>query len=70
MKLRTRGQRSVHICTIASFAWPGFVYAYVDPTAGGVLLQLALGGIAGIMALLKLFGATFRQRLSERLSRR
>ena len=29
--------------------------SYVDPTAGGMLLQVLLGGVAGIAVVIKLF---------------
>lgn len=40
--------------------------AYIDPSAGSILLQLALGGVAGVLVALKLsFG-----RLTSRFRRR
>ena len=30
-------------------------YAYVDPGSGGMIVQLLLGGVAGVAVLLKLF---------------
>ncbi len=34
---------------------PGYALAYIDPSAGGLLVQLLLGGIAGIGVLVKLY---------------
>jgi len=34
---------------------PTDALAYIDPTAGGLLVQLVLGGIAGIGVLVKLY---------------
>ncbi len=34
---------------------PAAAFAYIDPTAGGLLLQLLLGGFAGLMVLGKLY---------------
>jgi hypothetical protein len=35
-------------------ALPRTAYAYIDPSAGSVLLQLLLGGVAGVFVVLKL----------------
>ncbi|MBI4308393.1 MAG: hypothetical protein HY684_06270 [Chloroflexi bacterium] len=43
-----------HLSTaLASVAGPGSS-PYVDPTAGGILLQVVLGGITGILVLVRL----------------
>lgn len=34
---------------------PGTAQAYLDPGAGSLLLQALLGGVAGLVVLLKLF---------------
>ena len=34
---------------------PDYALAYIDPSAGGLLVQLLLGGIAGIGVLVKLY---------------
>ena len=34
---------------------PADALAYIDPTAGGLLVQLVLGGIAGIGVIIKLY---------------
>lgn len=34
---------------------PGRAHAYIDPSAGSLLLQLILGGIAGAMVALRLY---------------
>ena len=35
-------------------ACPSLAYAYVDPGAGSMLLQLVLGGVAGFFVLFRL----------------
>ena len=45
---------------------PGLAHAYLDPTAGGFLLQLVLGGATGVVLLARLFA----RRLSEKVLRR
>jgi hypothetical protein len=45
---------------------PGLAHAYVDPTGGGFLLQLLLGGATGVI----LIGRVFIRRVSERILRR
>jgi hypothetical protein len=37
------------------FACPSLAYAYVDPGAGSMLLQLVLGGVAGLFVFFRLF---------------
>ena len=34
---------------------PDYALAYIDPSAGGLLVQILLGGIAGIGILVKLY---------------
>ena len=34
---------------------PDFAQAYIDPSAGGLLVQILLGGVAGIGVLVKLY---------------
>jgi hypothetical protein len=34
---------------------PGLAHAYIDPSAGSVLLQLLLGGAAGVLVALRLY---------------
>lgn len=45
---------------------PAVAHAYVDPTGGGFLLQLVLGGATGVILLARVFV----RRLSERIRRR
>jgi hypothetical protein len=52
------------VWTIMMF--PEIAHAYVDPSGGGFLLQLLLGGATGIV----LFGRLFVRRLSEKIARR
>ncbi len=34
---------------------PSLAYAYIDPGAGSMLLQLLLGGVAGLFVFFRLF---------------
>jgi hypothetical protein len=34
---------------------PALAHAYIDPSAGSVLLQLLLGGIAGLLVAVRLY---------------
>ncbi len=47
------------LLSVIMLAWPSSAYAYVDPVAGSMLLQLLLGGIAGLLV----FARLFKQRL-------
>ena len=46
---------------------PGLAHAYLDPTAGGFLLQLVLGGVTGVVVLARLFARGLSERLLRRL---
>jgi hypothetical protein len=45
---------------------PGVAWAYVDPGAGSMILQILLGGTAGLLCLLKLMKARLLERLGFR----
>jgi hypothetical protein len=49
------------LCFIFNYSTP--VEAYLDPGSGSMMLQLLLGGVAGIAVVFKLYW----RRLSERL---
>ena len=40
---------------------PSIAYAYVDPGAGSMLLQLLLGGVAGAFVFFRLFKQKIRK---------
>ena len=37
------------------------VFAYIDPSAGGMLMQLLLGGTAGVLVIARLFWHRIRR---------
>jgi hypothetical protein len=41
------------------FSFPNAAYAYLDPGSGSMMLQLLLGGVVGVAAILKLYWSTF-----------
>jgi hypothetical protein len=45
---------------------PAPAYAYIDPGAAGMLLQLVLGGLAGVLLVLKLYWKKIRSKLTRR----
>lgn len=47
--------RSSVFALVAVLACPSLAYAYVDPGAGSMLLQLFLGGVAGLFVFFRLF---------------
>ena len=53
---------------MAFAVWPGATWAYLDPAAGSMLLQLLLGGAAGIAVAVKLFWRRAAERFSHRES--
>jgi hypothetical protein len=42
------------------FVWVPPAYAYLDPGTGGMMVQLLLGGVAGISVLGRLYWSRFR----------
>ena len=50
----------VLVLLLASLCWPATAYAYLDPAAGSLILQVILGGIAGFIVLLKLYWQRLR----------
>lgn len=44
---------------LATLATSGPVYAYLDPNTGSILLQILLGGFAGLALAIKLFWGNF-----------
>jgi len=47
----------------AAFAWEAPLQAYLDPGSGSMLMQLVLGGVAGVAVLLRLAWRGLRDRL-------
>lgn len=45
------------------------IIAYVDPSAGSLLMQLALGGVAGILVVFRVLGFRFKVAFSTWLRR-
>lgn len=43
------------LAVVAALALPSLAYAYADPGAGSMLLQLLVGGAAGLLIALRLF---------------
>ena len=48
------------------FVWVPPAYAYLDPGTGGMMVQLLLGGVAGIGVLGRLYWSRFRARVGLR----
>lgn len=46
---------SILLCALATIMTPAPAFAYVDFGSGSMLLQLILGGLAGLLVLLKLW---------------
>ena len=52
------------VCAIF-VCYPSYAYAYIDPAAGSLFLQLLLGGIAGLLVILKLYWKKFTSIFSK-----
>lgn len=53
---------------IAALAIPAPAYAYLDPGTGSMLLQLLLGGIAGLLAIGKMYWLEIKKFFFQRMS--
>ena len=51
--------KAVVIVWMALFVCATPAYAYIDPGSGGMMMQLLLGGTAGIVVLLRLYWRRF-----------
>lgn len=51
----------VFLAVLASLQFPLLAHAYVDPGSGSMILQLLLGGLAGLLV----FGRILKQRISK-----
>jgi hypothetical protein len=49
----------VWCAVLGALATPSAALAYLDPTSGSMLLQLLLGGVAGIAVAIRLFWHRF-----------
>ena len=64
-----RDPRSRTILFVAVFlagAAPGSAQAYIDPGVGSMVLQLLLGGVAGLLVVLKLYWHSFKALILRR----
>lgn len=50
-------------CVLALTITPAF--AYLDPGSGGVLLQFLLGGVAGLLAVVKIYWQSLKTTFSR-----
>lgn len=55
----------VRLTALVILVSPDLAHAYIDPTGGGFLLQLLLGGATGIILL----GRVFVRHFSEKITR-
>lgn len=64
--MRRSVRRETALAAVLFLLVPAPAFAYIDPGAGGMLLQLLLAGTAGLMVVLNLF----RKRIVEFFRRR
>ncbi len=58
--------RSVFIIVLVTILPVSNVYAYLDPGSGGMLLQLLFGGVAGAIAITKLYWNQIKTKICGR----
>lgn len=54
---------------MVQMASPPLAYAYIDPSTGGMLLQLLLAGVAGALIIIKLYWEKLRSIFSSKSNR-
>lgn len=52
-------EKTLVVLIVAIFFFPLNAFAYLDPGSGSMLLQLILGGVAGLMVVVKLYWQSF-----------
>ena len=62
----------LRIVTLAAwiFGNPSIAHAYLDPGTGAMLLQLLLGGVAGLLVILKLYWHRIKESTARFFSRK
>ena len=58
-----RWNRFLSVLVVSIVVLPTPAYAYIDPGAGSLILQLLLGGVAGLIVVGKLFWSNIRATL-------
>jgi len=59
----------IYLVAIMLFFTPQDCYAYLDPGSGGLLIQLLLGGVAGLLAILKLYWFNIKAKIKRLFSK-
>lgn len=52
-------EKTLVVLIVSIFFFPLNAFAYLDPGSGSMLLQLILGGVAGLMVVVKLYWQSF-----------
>ncbi|MEI6629026.1 MAG: hypothetical protein WCN27_06470 [Alphaproteobacteria bacterium] len=47
----------------------GECYAYLDPGSGGILIQLLLGGVAGVLGIVKFYWSSIKTKFKAVFSK-
>lgn len=58
--------RNVFMIVLVTILPVSNVYAYLDPGSGGMLLQLLFGGVAGAIAIVKLYWGQIKAKIFGR----
>ena len=49
---------------IAIFLWPQAAHAYIDAGSGAMIIQMLLGGLAGLVVALKFYGRSMWSKIT------
>lgn len=55
----------IFLCATMLLGMTSESYAYLDPGSGGILLQLLFGGVAGLLAVVKLYWSSIKTRFKS-----
>ncbi len=59
-------QGTIAIMIFSMFFFPARAEAYLDPSTGSLIIQIILGGIAGLATIFKLYGSKIKGLFSNK----
>lgn len=66
---KTRGRelmiKRISLITVLLFGIPGTANAYIDPSSGGLLIQILLAGLAGVGVVARLYWKSLKDRFKR-----
>jgi len=57
--------KRISLITVLLFGIPGTANAYIDPSSGGLLIQILLAGLAGVGVVARLYWKSLKDRFKR-----